>query len=102
VRDCSRMDSWMAALSCLVARLHREGGRAWWPQSVSADEGEEFAAQRRVLQERTTHDAVHHLGLVVFDATPVHAEVVCFHHHRQPVGLTLFMSKSAIWAIASS
>jgi len=32
----------------------------------------------------------------------VHAEVIGFHDHASPSGLTLFMSRSAIWAIASS
>src|ERR1022692_1105545 len=48
---------------------------------------QELAAQVRVLEKGTTHDAVRHHRLVVLDAAPVHAEVIGLHDDGQAVGL---------------
>ena len=59
-------------------------------QFFSGDEGQEFAAQRGVLEEDAAHDRVDHLGVHVLHAAPGHAVVAGFHHDGQAVGLGLF------------
>jgi hypothetical protein len=61
--------------------------------SSSGQEGKEFAAQARVLQEHAAHHGIDHLAVHFLHAAPGHAEVLGFHDERKAVGLGLFLDQ---------